>query len=216
MPSGPTAKSRSTTSAPSATTTPRSISLRPPSAALWRSRMRLLALFLLTALAAGCGDAKSSQPAPAPAAREAAKNPVTVVQPEYRTRTAVLETTGKAQFNEEQLVRVNAPVTGRVIEVLARPGEVVEPGHALFVLDSPDLGQAKSDYVKAVSDLGRSEKAIKLAKELFEIKATAEKDLREAENDYNKAGAERERAAARLRTLGVRTEQLKDIAARAD
>jgi membrane fusion protein, heavy metal efflux system len=178
--------------------------------------MRALILIIVAALAAGCGDAKSSQPAATPPAGGAAKNPVTIVQPEYRTRTALLETTGKVQFNEEQLVRVNAPVTGRVTEVLARPGEVVEPGHALFVLDSPDLGQAKSDYVKAVSDLARSEKASKLAKELFEIKAIAEKDIRDTENDLNKSAAERDRAAARLRTLGIKADQLKEIAERAD
>lgn len=179
--------------------------------------MRAPALLLLAAaLAAGCGDSKSSQPAASAAAPSAAVSPVTIVRPEYRTRTAVLETTAKVQFNEEQLVRVNAPVTGRVLDVLARPGEVVEPGRPLFVLDSPDLGQAKSDYAKAVSDHARSEKAIRLAKELFEIKAIAGKDIREAENDLNKAVAERDRAAARLRTLGIRAEQLKDIAERAD
>ena len=178
--------------------------------------MRALALLLAAALIAGCGDAKSSPPGKSAAPPGAAVNPVTIVHPEYRTRTALLETTAKVQFNEEQLVRINAPVTGRVLEVLARPGEVVEPGHPLFVLDSPDLGQAKSDYAKAVSDLARSEKALSLAKELLEIKAIAAKDIREAENDSNKAVAERERAAARLRTLGIRTDQLKDIADRAD
>lgn len=178
--------------------------------------MPAFALFLIVVLAAGCGDSKSSQPATSTAAPSPAVSAVTTVEPEYRPRKTVLETTAKVQFNEEQLVRVNAPVTGRVIEVLARPGEVVEPGQALFVLDSPDLGQAKSDYVKAVSDLARSEKAHKLAKELFEIKAIAEKDIREAENDLNKAVAERDRAAARLRTLGIRPDQLKDIEDRAD
>src|SRR6266446_4395375 len=173
-------------------------------------------LALAAALVAGCGDAKSSPPGKSAAPPGAAVNPVTIVHPEHRTRTALLETTGKAQFNEEQLVRINAPVTGRVLEVLARPGEVVEPGHPLFVLDSPDLGQAKSDYAKSVSDVARAEKALKLAKELVEIKAIAAKDIREAENDSNKAVAERERAAARLRTLGIRTDQLKDIADRAD
>jgi cobalt-zinc-cadmium efflux system membrane fusion protein len=178
--------------------------------------MRALALFLAAVLAAGCGDAKSSSPGKSAAAPGAAVNPVTIVRPEYRTRKALLETTAKVQFNEEQLVRINAPVTGRVLEVLARPGEVVEPGHPLFVLDSPDLGQAKSDYAKSVSDVARSEKALKLAKELVEIKAIAAKDIREAENDSNKAMAERDRAAARLRTLGIRADQLKDIADRVD
>src|SRR5882724_10629634 len=216
MRSGPTGRSRWTTSALSATITPPSTSSRPPSAARWRSRMRALALLLATALAAGCGDAKSSSPGKSAAPPGAAVNPVTIVRPEYRTRTALLETTAKVQFNEEQLVRINAPVTGRVLEVLARPGEIVEPGHPLFVLDSPDLGQAKSDYAKSVSDVARSEKALKLAKELVEIKAIAAKDIREAENDYNKAMAERDRAAARLRTLGIRADQLKDIADRVD
>ncbi len=175
-----------------------------------------LVIILVTALAVGCKDAKSAPSGSAPSPAATAGSPVKIVMPEHRMRTALLETTGKVQFNEEQLVRVNAPVTGRVLEVLARPGEAVEPGHRLFILDSPDLGQAKSDYAKAVSDLQRSEKAIKLARELFEMKATAEKDLRDAENEYNKAAAERDRAASRLRALGVKPEQLKDIAARAD
>ncbi|HEX9409325.1 MAG TPA: efflux RND transporter periplasmic adaptor subunit [Methylomirabilota bacterium] len=173
-------------------------------------------LLLLTSLASGCGDSKPPPPAAATGAPKDTGNPVTVVRPEVRTKVAILETTGKVQFNEEQLVRVNAPVTGRVIEVLARPGEVVEPGHVLFVLDSPDLGLAKSEYAKGVSDLARSERALKLARELLEVKAIAEKEIREAENDHNKALAERDRAAARLRTLGIRPDQLKDIADRAD
>jgi cobalt-zinc-cadmium efflux system membrane fusion protein len=178
--------------------------------------VRTLALLLLAALVSGCNDSKSAQLAQPAVPPGAAVSPVTVVRPEFRTRAATLETTGKVQFNEEQLVRVNAPITGRVIEVLARPGDVIETGHPLFVLDSPDLGQAKSDYAKAVSDVARSERAIKLAKELFEIKAIPEKDIREAENDHNKSLAERDRAAARLRTLGIRADQLKDIADRAD
>jgi len=176
----------------------------------------IVVIVLASALAVGCKDAKSAQTGPPPSPGATAGSPVKIVMPEHRTRTTLLETTGKVQFNEEQLVRVNAPVTGRVLEVLARPGDAVESGHRLFVLDSPELGQAKSDYAKATSDVQRSEKAIKLARELFEIKATAEKDLRDAENEYNKALAERDRAASRLRTLGVGTEQLKGVAARSD
>lgn len=201
---------------------PIGISLAP--AAHWRTRPRpcFLILLLIAAVCAACGDgspkspATSAKPAAEPQPPGAPVDTVKIISPEYRTRTHVLETTGKVQFNEERLVRVNAPVTGRVAEVLARPGDVVEPGHRLLLLDSPDLGAAKSDYAKAVSDLERSEKAIALARELSKVKAIAQKELREAENDYRKAAAERERAASRLRTLGVPEAQLKDIAARAD
>jgi cobalt-zinc-cadmium efflux system membrane fusion protein len=111
---------------------------------------------------------------------------------------------------------VNAPVTGRVLEVLARPGDVVETGRHLLVLDSADLGSAKADYAKAVSDVDRASAALKLVRELLEAKAIAQKEVREAENDQRKAIAERERAAARLRTLGVPEQALPDVAARAD
>src|SRR6202521_1009468 len=129
MPSGTIGRGRWSTSALSATITPPSTSSSPPSAARWRSRMPPLALLLAAPLVAGCGDAKSSQPGKSAAPPGAAVNPGTMVHHEHRTRTTLLETTAKVQFNEEQLVRINAPVTGRVVEVLARPGEVVEPGH---------------------------------------------------------------------------------------
>ena len=182
------------------------------------SKHRALGLIVMALCCAACQDVVTSAPA-APPKKESASAPATpikTVSPAVVTRPALLETTGKVQFNEEQLVRVNAPVTGRVLEVLARPGDVVEPGHRLLVLDSADLGAAKADYAKAVSDVERATAALKLVKELFEAKAIAQKEVREAENDQRKAVAERERAAARLRTLGVPEPSLPDVAARAD
>jgi len=166
-----------------------------------RGAVTLLALLaLLTACSRGPNDAgATAKPEPSPPAA-----------------ATTLETSGKAQFNEEALARVHAPVTGRVLEVLARPGEVVEPGHRLLVIDSPDLGAAKSDYAKAVADVERAEAAQRLANELFEVKAVPQKDVREANNDYRKSVAERERAAARLRTLGIGADQLPAIASRTD
>ena len=186
------------------------------------TRVAVLAVLGLIAATTGCGERPSQGPAsaaPKPEAR-AADSPtptaVTTVAPEYRTRHSALETSGKVTFNEEGLVRINATVTGRVLEVLAKPGDVVEAGHRLLVVDSPDLGLAKSDYAKAVADVERSEAALKLARELFEVRAIAAKEIRDAESEYRRTTAERERASSRLRTLGVRTDQFADIAARKD
>src|SRR5262247_4210076 len=157
-----------------------------------------IVLLLIAALCAACRNGSSESRRPGqdppqedqPLAADAAATKKTVA-PEYRKRVTVLQTNGKVQFNEEQLVRVNAPLTGRVVEVLARPGETVEAGHQLLIVDSPDLGSAKSDYAKAVSDLERSEKALNLARDLFEVKANSEKELRDAENDYRKAAGKK-------------------------
>jgi cobalt-zinc-cadmium efflux system membrane fusion protein len=166
---------------------------------------------LIAAPVAACGDssaaslaaAKSTAEIAAPAAPAAV---VRVVSPEYKTRVTTLETTGKVQFNEEQLVRITAPVTGRVVEVLARPGEGAEPGRRLLAIDSSDLGAAKSDYAKAVSDAERAEHAIDLARDLFEAKALAQKEVRAAENEYRKAVAERERDAVEGDRVACRRE----------
>ncbi len=178
-------------------------------------------IVIVAALCAACGEGSSNSPPasakPAPETSAAAPaTPIQTMRPEMKTRQAVLETSGKVVFNEERLVRVHAPVTGRVVEVLARPGDAVEPGTRLLVIDSPDLSAAKSDYAKAVADEERADKAIRLVRELLEVKAVAQKELREAENDFRKAQAERERAAARLRTLGVKDDRFPDIAMRAD
>jgi len=179
-------------------------------------------LVLVAALCAACKDSSSGSQQAAqerpqkddPSAAGAAI--VKTVAPDYRMRTAALETSGKIQFNEERLVRVNAPLTGRVLEILARPGDFVEAGHELFVIDSPDLGAAKSDYLKAVSDLQRSEKALKLARDLLEIQGISQKEVREAENDYRKAVAEKERAGSRLVALGIPEAQLNELTNRTD
>ena len=170
---------------------------------------------VLTACSRGPDDAGAAKPEP-PAPAATPNVAVVVVHPKYQERATSLETSGKAQFNEEALARVHATMTGRVVEVLARPGETVEAGHKLMVIDSPDLGTAKSDYAKAIADVERSDAALKLARELLEIKAVPQKDVREADNDYRKSVAERERAAARLRTLGITADQLPAIASRAD
>jgi membrane fusion protein, heavy metal efflux system len=179
----------------------------------------LFAVALVMLTLAGCESPATPEARPQRAAESpapAADVTPTIVSPEYRTRQRTIDTTGKVQFNEEALVRVHAPATGRVTEVYARPGDVIEPGARLFVIDSPDLGAAKADYAKAVADAERSAAAAQLSRELYDARAVAQKELREAENDARKAMAERERAASRLQTLGVAPAQLADIAARAD
>jgi cobalt-zinc-cadmium efflux system membrane fusion protein len=179
------------------------------------ARLVVLAIFMLA-------GAACESPAPAASPKRGPESPAasdvtpTVVAPEYRTRQRMIDTTGKVQFNEESLVRVHAPATGRVLEVFARPGDVVESGARLFVIDSADLGAAKADYAKAVAEVERSAAAARLSRELFDAQAVAQKELRETENDARKAVAERERAASRLQTLGVPPAQLAEIGARAD
>ena len=115
---------------------------------------------LLALATVACDQSPQAAPkaeTPSPAAPELLPK---VVSPEYVSRDSVIETTGKVQFNEEGLARVHAPLTGRVQEVFAAPGDSVSAGTRLFVLDSADLGAAKADYAKAVADVERDRKSV--------------------------------------------------------
>ena len=79
----------------------------------------------------------------------------------------------------------------------------------LLVVDSPDIAQAYSEYVKEDSDLQYATRAHELAKDLYENKALALKDLKQAENELVKARAEFRRAKERLLSLRVPAEELK-------
>jgi cobalt-zinc-cadmium efflux system membrane fusion protein len=76
------------------------------------------------------------------------------------------------------------------------------------VIDSPDIAQAYSEYVKEDSDLRYATRAYELAKDLYENKAMPLKDLKQAENELVKARAEFRRAKERLLSLRVSAEEL--------
>jgi membrane fusion protein, heavy metal efflux system len=121
---------------------------------------------------------------------------------------AVVRTSGKGGFNEDRLSYVSSPLIGRVADIRVRAGEHVDAGQTLVVIDSPELGEAFSELIKARADLVLSEKAFALAKELSAAKAMARKDFQKAEDDYVKAKTDERRTRERLVSLGVPPREL--------
>jgi cobalt-zinc-cadmium efflux system membrane fusion protein len=80
-------------------------------------------------------------------------------------------------------------------------GQRVRPGDALAVIESPELGAARSDVVKARTDLVAFELESRRQKDLFEHRASAQRDVETAEANTAKAAAELERARQRLGML---------------
>jgi cobalt-zinc-cadmium efflux system membrane fusion protein len=84
----------------------------------------------------------------------------------------------------------------------------VKAGDVLLVVDSPDIAQAYAEYVKEDSDLQYATRAQELAKDLYESRALALKDLKQAENELVKARAEFRRAKERLLSLRISPQEL--------
>ncbi|HKN85519.1 MAG TPA: efflux RND transporter periplasmic adaptor subunit [Nitrospiraceae bacterium] len=115
---------------------------------------------------------------------------------------------GKVAYGEDRYSKISSPVQGRVLEVRARLGDRVKTGDILLVIDSPDIAQAYSEFIKEESDLTYAIRAYELAKDLYETKALPLKDLKQSENDLVKAKAEFRRAKERLLSLRVPAAEL--------
>ena len=119
-----------------------------------------------------------------------------------------LSLAGKIAYGEDRYSRVSSPLQGRVVEVRAHLGEHVQAGSVLLVLDSQEIAQAYAEYAKEDSELRYETRAYELAKDLYENKALAMKDLKQAENELIKARAEFRRAKERLLSLRVPAQEL--------
>ena len=99
-----------------------------------------------------------------------------------------LSLAGKMAYGEDRYSKISSPLQGRVVEVRAHLGDRVKAGAVLLVVDSPDIAQAYSEYVKEDSDLQYATRSHELAKDLYSNKALPLKDLKQAENELVKAG----------------------------
>ena len=140
-----------------------------------------------------------------------------VVEAVPRIETAIVEfdsarqkltLSGKVAYGEDRYSRISSPLQGRVVEVRAHLGGRVKAGDILLVVDSPEIAQAYSEYVKEDSELQYATRAHELAKDLYEDKALPLKDLKQAENELVKARAEFRRAKERLLSLRIAPEEL--------
>src|SRR5262249_41039589 len=106
---------------------------------------------------------------------------------------------GKVAFDDLRVSHVFSPVTGRVVRILAQPGQRLKKGEPLCAIVSPDVGSAFADLGKAQADLIAAEHEFKRQRELFEAHAGSQKDFETAEDNFGKAKAEIERARQKAR-----------------
>jgi len=117
--------------------------------------------------------------------------------------SSVADLIGTIDFDEQRTARLNAPVPGRVVELLVQVGDHIDADQPLVALESPEVRSAEADYVHAEADLVVARKAAERAERLRAARAIAEKDYLQAQEDAQKAAADFERARAQLERLRV-------------
>lgn len=111
----------------------------------------------------------------------------------------VIVTSGKITYDDVRVSHVFSPVSGRITQIFAKPGQRVKKGEALALLESPDVGIASSDLHKADADRIAAEHDLERQKDLLTAHATSQRDYEQAEDAYRKAKAEVDRAKQKVR-----------------
>ncbi|MBI2931959.1 MAG: efflux RND transporter periplasmic adaptor subunit [Planctomycetes bacterium] len=102
-----------------------------------------------------------------------------------------------------------APRVGGVIrEVRVTLGQDVEAGAVLAVIESPDLGEAKSDALQAAAVLELRRQTYEQEKALYDKKITAGRELLRAKTEAEEARLALQRAEKRLTALGLSAETI--------
>ena len=114
-----------------------------------------------------------------------------------------LRASGRIDFNELNLSRIGANVTGRVSEILAVPGQVVKQGDILAKITSTELTQSQLAYLKAKSASQLADQAANRARILFKEDVIALAELQKREAEANSAKAEYRAANDQLRVQGM-------------
>ena len=120
---------------------------------------------------------------------------------EYVT-TSELRVTGTITPDVSRTVPVISIASGRVLEIKARLGDVVQKGQLLLRVQSADIANAFSDYQKAMADEKLSRTQLERAQLLYDKGVISLNDLQVAEDTDAKAKVDVKTTAEKLRVLG--------------
>ncbi len=164
------------------------------------------------ALAIGWGALRARASEPAPANESTASNEVhlssaqlstleinTVTTRAFRTEEV---TDGQIALNGDTTTQVFSPYSGRVVRVLASPGEYVKAGAPLLRIEASEYVQAQSDLLNAAATLKLARINEERKHAAYDSKGGSLQDWQQAQVDLAAAENASTSAANRLRILG--------------
>jgi membrane fusion protein, heavy metal efflux system len=110
---------------------------------------------------------------------------------------------GEVGVNEDAYSQVASPIAARVSGISISPGQVVTKGQQLAVLQSTELGKARSEEITAQSRLQLTRQTLERKKRLAAEKIAAQREVQEAEAAVASAEADLRASRATLQALGA-------------
>lgn len=184
-------------------------------------QIRILLVVVLVAggaLAIGWGALRARADEPAPSNSASAANEVRL----NSTQLATLEintvgirsfrseevTDGQIALNGDTTTQVFSPYSGRVVRVMASPGEYVKRGAPLLRIEATEFVQAQSDLINGAATLKLARINEQRKHAAYESKGGSLQDWQQAQVDLTTAENAATSAKNRLRILGKTDEEI--------
>jgi cobalt-zinc-cadmium efflux system membrane fusion protein len=110
---------------------------------------------------------------------------------------------GELHPNENAYAEVGAPISSRIVNVNVVPGQSVSAGQVSAVLQSSEVGKARSDAISAQARLDLADETLERKQRLAAERIVAQREIQEAEANVELATAELRATKTTLRSLGL-------------
>lgn len=118
---------------------------------------------------------------------------------------------GEVALNEDRLSHVVPRVPGVVVESKKYMGDTVSQGEILAIIDSRELGEARSRYLVALERERLAKYNFERAQSLWERQVIPEKEFLTTQKAFLEEKIEVAAAARKLKTLGLSEKDLEDL-----
>lgn len=109
----------------------------------------------------------------------------------------------RVDLDEKRTSNIGVPLSGRVESVLVRPGTRVKAGERLFSVRSGAFADLDRETEAARAQVAVRRRVLERVKELYDLKAAAQKDLLTAEAEVHESELALKAAEAKQRSLQV-------------
>ena len=185
----------------------------------------VILLFGVVASVTGCErkeSSKNDKPSASAEKREEEKEPgvvtlslekqkasgIEVQKVVFESLSTPLSATAVIELNADKVSKVSSRGTGKIARVTVSQGDRVKAGQALAYLDTVELDQTCSEYLKAKSRQELALSNLKREETLFEKKVSPEKDVLRARQELSEVEADLLLAKEKFRFLGIDVSQM--------
>jgi len=104
--------------------------------------------------------------------------------------------TGSIAPDENKMVKIYPMVSGVAEDVKVQLGDIVQKGQTLATLRSSEMAGYTKDYISSEADIKNTRRILESTQDMYKGGLASQKDLEQAQSDYDKAVAEGKRASA--------------------